>query len=368
MMKMAAMAEGIEGCIDLTLGEPDIPTPETICLALYDAAKRGETHYAPGMGIPGLRSAISGYWKRRYGIDYSSNEIFVTTGGSQASHLAMQACLDTGDEVIILEPFFTFYEQQVLQAGGVPVYCMSGVENAFLPDPEKIESGISKKTKAIIINSPCNPTGAVFPVELLDDIAGIASRHDLLVISDELYEAFVYGVPHVSFASLPRMKERTITIGGMSKSYAMTGWRIGYAMGSPAILKAMQVTGVPQTISVNTMVQKASEFALNNCDDAVGEITSLFKKRVKFAYEKFKDLPGIKTAEPKGSFYLFLDVSGAGMDGEEFADRALREAKVVTIPGASFGPGCGNYVRIACTVSEEMLEEASQRILKILLK
>ena len=368
MMKMAAMAEGIEGCIDLTLGEPDIPTPENICNALYEAAKRGDTHYAPGMGIPGLRSAISGYWKRRYGIDYSPDEIFVTTGGSQASHLAMQACLDPGDEVIILEPFFTFYEQQVLQAGGVPVYCMSGVENAFLPDPEKIEAGISKKTKAIIINSPCNPTGAVFPVELLDDIAGIASRHDLLVISDELYEAFVYGVPHVPFASLPRMKERTITIGGMSKSYAMTGWRIGYAMGSPAILKAMQVTGVPQTISVNTMVQKASEFALNNCDDAVGEITSLFKKRVKFAYEKFKDLPGINTAEPKGSFYLFLDVSGAGMDGEEFADRALREAKVVTIPGASFGPGCGNYVRIACTVSEEMLEEASQRILKILLK
>jgi len=368
MMKMAAMAEGIEGCIDLTLGEPDIPTPETICLALYDAAKRGETHYAPGMGIPGLRIAISGYWKRRYGMDYSPDEIFVTTGGSQASHLAMQACLDPGDEVIIPEPFFTFYEQHVLQAGGVPVYCMSGMENAFLPDPEKIEAGISKRTKAIIINSPCNPTGAVFPLGLMKEISRIASKHDLLVISDELYEAFVYGVPHIPFASLPGMKERTITIGGMSKSYAMTGWRIGYAMGSPTILRAMQVTGVPQTISVNTMVQKASEFALNNCEDAVGEITSLFKKRVKTAYEKFKDVPGIKTAEPKGSFYLFLDVSGTGMDGEEFADRALREAKVVTIPGASFGPDCRNYVRIACTVPEEMLEEASLRIRKMLSK
>jgi len=367
MMKMAAMAGGVEGCIDLTLGEPDIPTPRTICDALCEAARRGDTHYAPGMGLRGLRNAISGYWKRRYGLDYSPDEILVTTGGSQASHLAMQACLDPGDEVIILEPFFTFYEQHVRQAGGVPVYCTSGVEEAFLPDPAKIEACTGERTKAIIINSPCNPTGAVFPPELLKEISNIVSRHDLLVISDELYEAFVYGVSHVPFASLPGMKERTVTIGGMSKSYAMTGWRIGYAMGSPEILRAMQVTGVPHTISVNTMVQKASEFALNNCDDAVSEITTLFEKRVKFAYEKFRDLPGIRTSEPKGSFYLFLDVSGTGMDGEEFADRALKEAKVVTIPGASFGQNCGNYVRIACTVSEEMLDEASQRILKILI-
>ena len=366
MMKMAAMAERMPDSIDLTLGEPDIPTPEIICSALYEAAKRGETHYAPGMGIPGLRAAISNYWNRRYGLNYSKDEIFVTTGGSQASYLAMQACLDPGDEVIILEPFFTFYEQHVLQAGGVPVYCMSGAEEGFLPDPEKIESKISKRTKAVIINSPCNPTGAVFPFELLVEIANIASKHDLLVISDELYEAFAYDVAHVPFASLPGMKERVITIGGMSKSYAMTGWRIGYAMGSHVFLKAMQVTGVPHTISVNTMVQRASEFALDNCDDIVREISSLFRDRVSFSYEKFKHLPGIKTAEPKGSFYLFLDVSGTGMDGEEFADKALREAGVVTIPGSSFGPHCKNYIRTACTVPEEMLEEASQRIRNIL--
>jgi len=186
------------------------------------------------------------------------------------------------------------------------------------------------------------------------------------VISDELYEAFAYDVPHVPFASLPGMKERAITIGGMSKSYAMTGWRIGYAMGPHVLLKAMQLTGVPHTISVNTMVQRASEFALDNCDDIVREISSLFRDRVNFSYEKFRNLPGIKTAEPKGSFYLFLDVSETGMDGEEFADKVLKEAGVVTIPGASFGPGCGNYVRIACTVPVDMIEEASQRIRNIL--
>lgn len=367
MMKMAAMAGEMTDCINLTLGEPDIPTPEIICTALYEAAKKGETHYAPGMGIYGLRVAISNYWKRRYSLNYSTDEIFVTTGGSQALYLAMQACLDPGDEVIILEPFFTFYEQQVLQAGGVPIYCMSGEEDDFLPDPEKIESKICKRTKALIINSPCNPTGAVFPFELLTKISHIASRHDLLVISDELYEAFTYDVPHVPFASLPGMKERTITIGGMSKSYAMTGWRIGYAMGPPVLLRAMQVTGVPHTISVNTMVQRASEFALNNCDEIIGEITSLFRDRVKFSYEKFKNMPGIKTTEPDGSFYLFLEVSGTGMDGEEFAEKALKEAGVVTIPGASFGPHCKNYIRIACTVPEEMLEEASQRIRNMLI-
>lgn len=365
-MKMAAMAEGVPDSIDLTLGEPDIPTPQIICSALYEAAKNGETHYAPGMGIPGLRVAISNYWKRRYNLNYSTDEIFVTTGGSQASYLAMQACLDPGDEVILLEPFFTFYEEQVLQAGGVPIYCMSGVENDFLPDPEKIESKICKRTKALIINSPCNPTGAVFPPELLAKMSHIASKHDLLVISDELYEALTYDMPHLPFASLPGMKERTITIGGMSKSYAMTGWRLGYAMGSPALLRAMQVTGVCHTLSVNTMVQRASEFALNNCDGKLKEIASLFKDRVKFAYENFKSLPGIKTVEPKGSFYLFLDVSGTGLDGEEFADKVLKEAGVVTIPGGSFGPHCKNYIRIACTVPKEMLKEASQRIKKIL--
>lgn len=368
MMKMAAMAEGIDGCIDLTLGEPDIPTPADICEALFNAARNGDTHYAPGMGIPGLRRAISEYWKRSYGLNYSSDEIFVTNGGSQSLYLAMQACLDPGDEVIILEPFFTFYEHHVLQAGGVPVYCMSGAEEGFIPDPERIRSKISKRTKAIIINSPCNPTGAVFSSELLAEIAAIASNHDLLVISDELYEAFVYDVPHIPVASLPGMKGRTLTIGGMSKSYAMTGWRVGYAMGGTEILKAMQMTGVPQTISVNTMSQRASEFALNNCDGTVAETALLFRKRVKFAYEKFKKLPGIKTVEPRGSFYLFLDVSGTGMDGKEFAERALKEAKVVTIPGTSFGPNCDAYIRIACTTTHDRLEEASERIKKILEK
>lgn len=366
MMRMAAMAKGMEGCIDLSLGEPDIPTPLDICDSLCQAARAGDTHYCPGMGDPGFRSAISAYWQRKYGLFYGTDEIFVTVGGSQAAFLAMQAALDPGDEVIILEPFFTFYEQHVLQSGGVPVYCMSGAENGFLPDPATIEKSVSKKTKALILNSPCNPTGAVFPPDLLSSIADIAARHDLLVVSDELYEAFSYYTPHMPFASLPGMKDRTITIGGLSKSYAMTGWRVGYAMGPSPILRAMQVTGVVQTLSVSSMVQRASEYAMNNCDEKLREITLLFRERMEFSYRNFCSLPGIKVARPGGSFYLFLDVTKTGMDGESFSEKALKEAGVITIPGVSFGPHCGNYVRIACTVPEELLGEAALRIEKML--
>lgn len=366
-MKMAALTVGIKDSIDLTLGEPDISTPHEICEALYSAAKTGDTHYAPGMGLPGLRSAISEYWARKYGLTYNSDNIFVTTGGSQASFLAMQVCLNPGDEVIILEPFFTFYEQHVLQARGVPVFSMSDPESGFIPDAVEVKKKITSKTKAIIVNSPCNPTGALFPRETLENLAQLAEEYDLMVVSDELYEAFAYTGAHIPFATLPGMRHRTITIGGMSKSYAMTGWRIGYAMSDPAVLKAMQITGVVQTISVNTMVQKASEFAIRNCDARVNEISEHFRRRVKSANEIFSALPGVKTTEPGGSFYLFLDVSGTGMSGEQFALKILREAGVVTIPGDSFGPHCLDYIRIACTVSEERMQEAANRIKKLLL-
>lgn len=366
MMRMAALAAGIKNSIDLTLGEPDISTPPEICEALCDAAKAGHTHYATGMGLAGLRSAISEYWTRKYGLTYTAENVFVTTGGSHASLLSMMACLDPGDEVIILEPFFTFYEQHILQAGGVPVFCMSGAESGFIPDPEKIERKITSRTKAIIVNSPCNPTGAVFQTETLEGIAKLAVKYNLIVVSDELYESFVYSGSHIPFASLPGMKDRTITIGGLSKSYAMTGWRIGYAISDASILNAMQVIGVVHTISVNTMVQMASEFAIRNCDTRINEIVALFRKRAMSAAEIFGSLPGIRTAVPHGSFYLFLDVSGTNMDGEQFAVKMLKEAGVVLIPGNSFGPHCHSYVRIACTVSEARMQEAADRMKKIL--
>ena len=366
MMRMAALDSSVEGAIDLTLGEPDIPTPEAICESLAQSANRGETHYAPGMGLADLRKAVSDYWKRKYGLMYGADEIFVTVGGSQASSLVFQVTLERGDEVIIPEPFFTFYEQQVLQAGGVPIYCMSTFEEGFVPNPKRLESLITPNTKAVIINSPCNPTGAVFPKNVLLEIASAVKRHDLLVISDELYEGFSYFVPHTPFASLPDMKERTVTIGGLSKSYAMTGWRIGYAMADSALLKTMQNVAVVQTLSVNTMVQKAAEYALNNCDCEAERISAIFRNRVTRGYEFFSKLPGIKCSRPGGSFYLFLDVTDTGMSGEDFAVKMLKEAKVVTIPGDSFGPHCGNYVRIACTVSEELMEEASKRIRRVL--
>lgn len=366
MMRMAAAAQNVENCIDLTLGEPDAPTPPEICEALFQAAIEGCTHYAPGLGLIGLRDAISEYWAKKYNLRYGANEIFVTTGGSQASLLAMQAILNPGEEVILLEPFFTFYEQHITQAGGVPLFSMTGLEKHFLPGADEVEAIVTDKTKAIIVNSPCNPTGAVYPRQTLEGLARIAEKHDLLVISDELYEAFVYGAKHIPFATLPGMQERTITIGGMSKAYAMTGWRIGYAMGPAEIIKTMQVIGAPQTICVNTMVQEASEFAIRNCDKRIESMVSLFEKRVQFASELFASIPGLKITKPSGSFYLFIDVAGTGMNGEEFAVKMLEEAGVVTVPGLSFGPHCANYIRVACTVSNETMQEAVERIKAVL--
>ncbi len=362
MMRMAALAAQKKGAIDLTLGEPDIATPADICEALAASARAGETHYQSGMGLPSLREAAAQYWKGKYGLDYAADDVLVTTGGSHAIALVLQACLDPGDEVIIFEPYFTFYELLVKQNGGIPVCVECSIENAYLPDPAEAEAAVSAKTKIMIVNSPCNPTGARYPADTMQGIASVAERHGLLVISDELYEAFAYDGPHIPMASLPDMMQRTVTIGGFSKSYAMTGWRVGYAM-SPdrQLLKAMQAIGVAQVIGPNTMAQHACDYALRNCGAEIKMISELYRKRSAAAAEYFGAIPGIKCIKPGGSFYLFMDVSDTGMDGETFAVKMLNEADVVMIPGDSFGKNCRNFVRIACTVCEEKLKEAADR-------
>ena len=367
MMRMAALAAQKKDAIDLTLGEPDVATPADICCALAESARRGETHYLSGMGLPSLREAAAAYWAKKYGLGYAADDVLVTTGGSHAIALALQACLDPGDEVIIFEPYFTFYELLVKQAGGAPVFVECSESDGYIPDPAEAEAAVTPKTKIMIINSPCNPTGARYSAETLRGLAAVAERHDLLVISDELYEAFAYDGPHVPVASLPGMMPRTLTIGGFSKSYAMTGWRVGYAM-SPdrKLLKAMQAIGVAQVIGPNTMAQHACDYALRNCGAEIAQISELYRKRSAAAAEYFGAIPGVSCVKPGGSFYLFMDVSGTGMDGESFAVKMLNEAGVVMIPGDSFGKKCGNFVRIACTVSEEKLKEAARRVAEAL--
>lgn len=366
MMKMFKAASTRTGLINLTLGEPDVPTDQGIVEAARRAGLAGETHYTQSRGHRSLREAITRHWKEKYGLAMDPEEVLVTTGGSQACWLAFQTLLEQGDEVLLLEPYFTFYAQQVRYNQGVPIAVPCRRERGFLPLEEDLRRAVTSRTKAVVINSPCNPSGAVFDRRTLEGIARVAEERDLCVISDELYEAYVFQGSHIPFATLPGMRERTLTIGGFSKSYAMCGWRIGYAMGPEELLKPMDLLAIVQTLSVNGMVQCAAEYALNEGRDVERNIVELYRCRTHFAASLAEKLPGVDAVPPRGAFYLFADVSGTGMDGETFALRMLDEGGVALTPGIAFGEGCGHFIRIACTLDEKRLEEAFSRMEKIL--
>lgn len=367
MMAMFKEAATRADVINLSLGEPDVPTAPDIVAAAHRAGLRGATHYAPTRGLPKLRNAISDYWKETYGLCYDpEEEILVTAGGSQACHLAFQALLDPGDEAILLEPYFTFYAQQITYVGGKVKAIPCNSEKSFLPDPDTLEKAIGPKTRILVINSPCNPSGAVFDRETLEGLAEIARRHDIFILSDELYESFVFEGEHLPLANLPGMRERTLTVGGFSKSYAMTGWRIGYAMGPQKLVQTMDVLGTVQTLGVNTMTQHAAVHALENCAPFRDRLASLFRERVHFARKLLDDLPGLKVYPAKGSFYLFVDIGETGLDGDRFARLLLDRAGVVVVPGKAFGESCSRFIRIACTVPNETMTRACERIREVL--
>jgi len=366
MMQMFKAAAKRTGLINLTLGEPDIPTDPRIVEAARQAGLAGETHYAQSRGNLSLREAVSRRWADKYGFVQDPEEILVTTGGSQACWLAFQTLLEPGDEVLLLEPYFTFYAQQVRYNQGVPVAVPCRKENHFLPLEEDLRRAVTRRTKALVVNSPCNPSGAVFDRATLEGIARVALEQDLCVLSDELYESYVFQGSHIPFATLPGMRERTLTIGGFSKSYAMCGWRIGYAMGPEELLKPMDLLAIVQTLSVNSMVQRAAEFALSEAQDAERAIVDTYRRRTRHAASLARELPGVNAALPKGAFYLFADISGTGMNGDAFALRMLEEAGVALIPGIAFGETCGDFIRIACTVDEKKLEEAFSRMAAVL--
>ena len=354
-------AEG-KTVIHLEIGEPDFGTPANISKAAIEALNQGFTHYAPSPGLPELRDTIAKYMSRTRGLNYKPEEVVITPGGKPVMFFVILALINKGDEVIYPNPGFPIYESMINFVGGKAVPIQLCEDKNFAFDPEELRKLVTDKTKLLILNTPQNPTGGILTKSDIEKIAEIIRDKDIMVLSDEIYSRLIFEGEHFSIAQVNGFKDRTIILDGYSKYYAMTGWRIGYAMGDAGFLKTMQIIGVVQTISVNTMVQMASEFALRNCDARVREIADLFSRRVASAYEAFSAIPGIRTIRPGGSFYLFLDVLGTGMDGTDFAVRMLRDAGVVVIPGDSFGPHCGGYVRIACTVCEEKMREAAGRI------
>ncbi len=356
------IAATMKDVISLGIGEPDFDTPEPIIQAGVEALKRGETHYTSNHGLLVLRQAISDHLKRLYDVDYfAQSEIVVTVGVSEALYLVFAAILDPDDEVIIPTPCFVSYQAEVALAGGVPVEIATFAEDHFVPRIEDIEAAITPKTRAIFIGSPSNPTGAVYPREFLVKLAALVEKHDLMVISDEIYDRLVYGTEHVCFPSLPGMQERTILMGGFSKAYAMTGWRIGFAAGPKDIIAGMVRVHQYSVMSAPTVSQYAALSALMIGEPYVQEMLREYDRRRKLIVNGLNAI-GLKTFEPKGAFYAFPDLRSTGLSDDEFCNRLLKEEHVAMVPGNAFGDAGLGFARVSYATAYEKLEEALVRI------
>ncbi|MEL7637324.1 MAG: pyridoxal phosphate-dependent aminotransferase [Anaerolineaceae bacterium] len=356
------IAATMKDVISLGIGEPDFATPEPIIQAGVEALRRGETHYTSNHGIHVLRQAIADHLKRLYHVEYfPQHEIIMTVGVSEALYLAFTAILNPDDEVIIPTPCFVSYQAEVVLAGGVPVEVATYVENNFVPKIEDIEAALTPKTRAILVGSPSNPTGAVYDREFLLQLADLAEKRDLIVISDEIYDRLVYGIEHVCFASLPRMQERTILLGGFSKAYAMTGWRIGFAAAPKEIINGMVRIHQYTVMSAPTISQYAALAALMIGEPYIQEMHKEYDRR-RILVVKGLNLIGLRTFEPKGAFYAFPDLRSTGLSDDEFCNRLLQEEKVAVVPGNAFGDAGTGFARVSYATSYEQLEEALERI------
>jgi len=360
--KFFDIAATMEDVISLGIGEPDFTTPEPIIRAGVASLQRGDTHYTSNHGILALREAVAEHLQALYGVTYNpANEIIMTVGVSEALYLTFTALLNPGDEVIIPTPCFVSYQAEVSLAGGVPVEIPTRMEDDFEPRLEDIESAITPRTKAIFIGYPNNPTGAVASRETLLAIANLAEKHDLLVISDEIYDRLVYGREHVCFASLPGMAPRTILMGGFSKAYAMTGWRIGYVAAPKEFVDAMVRIHQYTIMSAPTISQYAALEALRIGEPYVQEMLAEYDRRRQLVCRRFNEM-GLKTSVPHGAFYVFPDVRVSGMDDEEFAEKLLHEERVAVVPGRSFGDAGIGFVRCSYATDYHSLEIALDRI------
>lgn len=348
--------------ISLGIGEPDFTTPDRILQAGIRSLERGQTHYTSNSGTLELRKALATQLNRLYGVDYDPvAEIVITVGVSEALYLALTAILNPGDEVVVPTPCFVAYQAEITLAGGVPVEVPSRMDDNFQLRPELIEAAITSKTKAILIGYPNNPTGAVASREVLQEVARLAEKYDLVVISDEIYDRLVYGGAHVCYASLPGVKERTLLLGGFSKDYAMTGWRIGYAAGPAAMMTGLLRVHQYTIMSAPTMAQDAALEALVSGEDYVAEMVAEYDRRRQLIVSGLNQL-GLPTFEPRGAFYAFPKISVTGMDEETFAQKLLEEERVAVVPGTAFGPGGEGFVRCSYATAYEKLEEALRRL------
>lgn len=358
------IAASMPEVISLGIGEPDFATPAPFAKAGFDAVYEKSIGYTANAGLVELREALAEHLERLYGVSYNyEKEIIITVGVSEALKCVFTAICDEGDEIIVPTPCFVAYEPEILFAGGVPVTVEATVENNFEVTAEAIEAKITPKTKAIFFGYPNNPTGAVLTRETALKILAVAEKHDLLVISDEIYDRLVYDTEHVCFSSLPNAKDRTILLGGFSKDYAMTGWRVGYICASDELMPAFSRVHQYAVMSAPTISQYAALEAVKNGETYVQTMHAEYNRRRKLVVSSLNGM-GLNCFEPKGAFYAFPSVAKTGMNGDEFAEKLIMQEKVAVIPGSAFGAGGENHVRIAYCKGYEQLEIALERIRK----
>jgi aminotransferase len=352
--------------ISLGVGEPDFVTPESISEAAITSLRHGATKYTLLPGIPELRAAVARHLERLYGVCYNPNdEVLITVGTSEGMHAALTVLINPGDEVLVLEPAYLSYVPLVSLAGGRPVAVPIRVENRFQVSSREIEEAVTPRTKAIILNYPNNPTGAVLERSTVIELAEVIRRHGMVVISDEVYDRLVYGVKHLCVPSFSGMKERTLLLGGFSKAYAMTGWRVGYAAGPAELIEAMLTVHQYMVMCAPAMAQVAALYALERGEDLVQRMRSEYNRRRHVLVEGLNNL-GLDCCEPQGAFFAFPSVRNTGLSDWEFAQRLLNEVRVVVLPGSSFGASGVGFIRCSYSVSPEVLTEALARMASFL--
>ena len=353
----------MDDVISLGVGEPDFDTPREIVEAGVESLREGRTHYTSNFGTIELRRALSEHIERLYGVHYAAeNEILITVGASEAVDLALRATCDPGDEVILHEPSYVAYIPAIIFAGGTVVPVATTFEDDFALDPAAVEAAITPRTKALFLGYPANPTGAVLDDAVQDELARIARDHDLLVYSDEIYDRLAYGsYRHRAFSSLPGMRERTILMGGFSKAYAMTGWRVGWMCAPKDILEGIVKVHQYGIMSAPTVAQDAALAAIQGGEPAVAAMVAEYDRRRRLLVDGLNRM-GLPTFEPRGAFYAFPDITSTGLTSDEFTERLLREERVACVPGNAFGPSGEGHVRMCYATAYEKLEEALVRI------
>ena len=358
----------MEGAISLGVGEPDFDTPWRIREEGIYTLEKGKTFYTSNAGLKELKEEICKYLERKADVSYDYvHEVVVTVGGSEGIDIALRAVLDPGDEVLIPQPSYVSYLPCTVLAGGVPVVIPLQEKNQFRLTAEELEEAITDKTKVLVLPFPNNPTGAIMTKEDLEPIAKLVEKYDLYVISDEIYSELTYGEKHVSIASLPGMKERTILINGFSKGFAMTGWRLGYACGPAVIIEQMLKIHQYAIMCAPTNSQYAAIEGLKNCDDEVEEMRQAYNQRRRFLVHEFNKM-GLQCFEPFGAFYIFPSIQEFGMTSEEFANAFLQEEKVAVVPGTAFGKCGEGFLRISYAYSLEDLKIALERLERFITK